>query len=138
MNCFRCMVDWRKAVRSRSCQRDQHLYPSKQPRYYSSYFYPLQNLPFISPSPLAHHQWGFSKKIWRFIKYPTQRGVLINPFHATDLFWYPLKTSENHRFSDAFRGYQKRSVAGNGLKAKTQRRRCGCLRLKAWERNILE
>ena len=42
----------------------------------------------------------------------------INPFLATDLFWYPLKTSENQRFrfSDVFRGYQKRSVAWNGLK----------------------
>ena len=28
----------------------------------------------------------------------------------------PLKTSENHRFSDVSRGYQKRSVAWNGLK----------------------
>ena len=40
----------------------------------------------------------------------------INLFLATDLFWYPLKT-ENQRFSDVFRGYQKRSVAWNGLKA---------------------
>ena len=38
----------------------------------------------------------------------------VNPFHATDLFWYPLKI-ENQRFSDVFRGYQKRSVALNGL-----------------------
>ena len=28
----------------------------------------------------------------------------VNPFHATDLFWYPLKTSENHWFSDVFGG----------------------------------
>ena len=33
----------------------------------------------------------------------------LNPFHATDLFWYPLKTSENLWFSDVFRGCQKRS-----------------------------
>ena len=33
-------------------------------------------------------------------------AVLINPFHATDLFRYPLKTW----LSDVFRGYQKRSV----------------------------
>ena len=39
----------------------------------------------------------------------------INPFHASDLFWYPLKISEKQRFSDVFRGYQKRSVAWNGL-----------------------
>ena len=42
--------------------------------------------------------------------------LIINPFHATDLFWYPLKTSENLCFSDVFRGYQKRSVAWNGLR----------------------
>ena len=41
----------------------------------------------------------------------------INPFHATDLFWYPLKTSENQRFSDIFRGYQKRSVVLNRLRS---------------------
>ena len=23
---------------------------------------------------------------------------MINPFHALDLFWYPLKTSENQSF----------------------------------------
>ena len=40
---------------------------------------------------------------------------LFNPFHATNLFWYLLKTSENQRFSDVFRGHQKRSVAWNGL-----------------------
>ena len=42
--------------------------------------------------------------------------MLLNPFYATDPFWYPLKTSENQTFSDVFRGYQKRSVAWNGLK----------------------
>ena len=39
----------------------------------------------------------------------------INPFHASGLFWYPLKASENLWFSDVFRGYQKRTVAWNGL-----------------------
>ena len=32
---------------------------------------------------------------------------LINPFHATDLFLYPVKTSENQRFFD-FSGGIKR------------------------------
>ena len=40
---------------------------------------------------------------------------VINPSHATSLFQYLLKTSENHWFSDVFRGYQKRPVAWNGL-----------------------
>ena len=43
---------------------------------------------------------------------PVAYWLVIKPFHATDLFWYPLKTSENQR------GYQKRSVAGNGLMKK--------------------
>ena len=41
--------------------------------------------------------------------------TVINPFHATGLFRYPLKTSENQSFSDVFRGYRKRPVAWNGL-----------------------
>ena len=42
-----------------------------------------------------------SKTSWNF----------IDPFHL-----YPLKTSENQRFSDVFRGYRKKPVAWNGLK----------------------
>ena len=33
-------------------------------------------------------------------------GVL-NPFHATGTFLYPLKTSENRGFCDVFRWYRK-------------------------------
>ena len=36
--------------------------------------------------------------------------------HATTLFLYPLKTSENQRFPDVFRGYRKWLVACSGLK----------------------
>ena len=32
----------------------------------------------------------------------------FNPFYATGLFLYPLKTSENQKFSDVFMGYRKR------------------------------
>ena len=39
----------------------------------------------------------------------------INPLHATGPILSPLKTSENQRFSDVFRGYRKRSVVWNGL-----------------------
>ena len=35
------------------------------------------------------------------------RNYPINPFHATSLFLYPLKTSENQRLSDIFRGKLK-------------------------------
>ena len=36
----------------------------------------------------------------------TYRMKKLNPFHITGLF-YPLKTSESHRFFDVFRGYQR-------------------------------
>ena len=49
---------------------------------------------------------------------PQQKASSINQFYATDLFWYPLKTSENQGFSDVFRGYQKRLVTWNELKEK--------------------
>ena len=39
--------------------------------------------------------------------------LLANLLQATDLFLYPLKTLENWRFSDIFRGYrQKQSLGG--------------------------
>ena len=52
---------------------------------------------------------------WKSSTPKIMHEALINPFHATDLFWYSLKTSEKQRFSDVFKGYQKRSVAWNGL-----------------------
>ena len=60
----------------------------------------------------------FSKFFYRFKhkflyeKVATSKNILesFNPYQATDLFWFPLKTSENLWFSDVFRGYQKRSV----------------------------
>ena len=36
---------------------------------------------------------------------------LLNPFNATGLLLYPLKTSENLYLSDVFRGYRRRPVA---------------------------
>ena len=43
-------------------------------------------------------------------------STCFNPFHATGLFLYPLKTLENQRFSDNYRGYRKRPVASKRLK----------------------
>ena len=40
---------------------------------------------------------------------------VINQFQVTGLFLYPLKISENQRFSDVFRVYRKRPVAWNWL-----------------------
>ena len=35
------------------------------------------------------------------------KADFMNPFHATDLFLYPLKTSGNQRIEDVSRGYKK-------------------------------
>ena len=47
---------------------------------------------------------------WRAIK-----SLFINSFHATGLFLYPLKATENLWFSDVFRGYREGLVVWNGL-----------------------
>ena len=39
----------------------------------------------------------------------------INPFHATGLYLYPLKTSEKLWFPDIFSGHRKRLLKLNGL-----------------------
>ena len=41
---------------------------------------------------------------------------LFNPFSTNVPLLYPLKVSENHRFSDAFRGYRTGTLVENGLK----------------------
>ena len=47
-------------------------------------------------------------------------GKTLNPFQANVPFLYALKTSENQRFSNDFRGYRNEPLAWNGLeKAKT-------------------
>ena len=47
--------------------------------------------------------------------YKQQLSGVLNLFHATGNFLYPLKTLENQTFSVAFRGYRKGSVVRNGL-----------------------
>ena len=54
---------------------------------------------------------SFCKKIFNCIKYLQ----LLNPFQANVPFLYPLKTLENLRLSDVFRGYRKGALAWNGL-----------------------
>ena len=39
------------------------------------------------------------------------KNLIINPFHATALFLYPLKKSENLRFSDIFMEVKKKISA---------------------------
>ena len=40
----------------------------------------------------------------------------MNPFHANVPFLYTLKTSENHRFADFFRGFRNGTLTQNGLR----------------------
>ena len=40
--------------------------------------------------------------------------ICVNQFHATAPFLYPLKTTENLRFSEVFMGYKKRAAEWNG------------------------
>ena len=44
-----------------------------------------------------------------------KRFPSINPFQVNVPFLYLLKTSENQRFSDVFRGYRKGTFTWNGL-----------------------
>ena len=44
---------------------------------------------------------NFKTEFLNSLNYIPNIPSLINPFHATDLFWYPLKTSENLWFSVA-------------------------------------
>ena len=55
----------------------------------------------------------------------------VNPFHATGLFLYPLKTLENQSFFDVFRSYRirKSSVAWNRLMSKVAFNQIFCLDL---------
>ena len=46
-----------------------------------------------------------------FIKITKSVHAIFKPFHATGLFLYPLKTSENFCFSDVFKEHRKRPVA---------------------------
>ena len=38
------------------------------------------------------------------------KAFKVNKLHVTGFFLYPLKTSKNHWFSGAFKGYGKRPV----------------------------
>ena len=55
------------------------------------------------------------RKIFSVFQFLHNMKMLVNPFHATRLFRYALKTSENLKFSDVFRGYRNGPVAWNGL-----------------------
>ena len=61
---------------------------------------------------------GFSNAFYhyniRFV-YLSITDYVLNPFLTNVSFLYPLKTLENHRFSDVFRGYKSGTLVENGL-----------------------
>ena len=60
--------------------------------------------------------WLWFKPFWSKNKnICVSSNCLFNPFHATDLFLYPVKTFESHRISEVFWGYRKRPVSWNGF-----------------------
>ena len=62
---------------------------------------------------------GLIKSIVKFIgwsKIHLNRGSLFNPSSTNVSLLYPLKISENLRFSDVFRGYRSETSAENELK----------------------
>ena len=78
------------------------------------------------PQLLTKHNYLKLLPLWRFWFVPFSvklnlftvilAALLINQFHVAGLFFYPLKTSENQRFSDVFKGYRKKLMAWNGLR----------------------
>ena len=66
-----------------------------------------------SVNNFSEHMRNISKYFETHAKYfRTQRNILNNqPISCHSFFLYPLKISENQRFSDVFRGYRKIPVA---------------------------
>ena len=50
----------------------------------------------------------------------------LRPYEANISFLYPLKTSENQRFSDAFREYKNETLASNRLMIKNGKQIVTC------------
>ena len=53
---------------------------------------------------------------WTEVNSSSNNFFTFNPLHAPVPFLYPLKISENQRFSDVSRGYRNGTLVWNGLK----------------------
>ena len=63
---------------------------------------------YISENPLIEHP---NQTITMEFEY----GKVFNPFSTNVPLLYSLKTSENRRLSDVFRGYRSGTLVENGL-----------------------
>ena len=89
-----------------------------------SYFAKLSHKANVDTSLMKVWYFTLSHKLKLLKRYEFERGLwflfqhllkAVNPFRTTGLFRYPPRKTENQRFPDVFRGYQKRPVAWNGL-----------------------
>ena len=62
-----------------------------------------------------HERCILKLKIYTKIKRSEKNEKILSPFNATVPFLYPLKVTENHRFSDIFMGYENGKLALIGL-----------------------
>ena len=69
---------------------------------------------FLYGMDLRHDRVKNLKPIWKKRENSLSLCTSINPFYATGLFSYPLKTSEIQRIY-VLRGYQKTTMAWNML-----------------------
>ena len=67
-------------------------------------------------SPITER--GLNKSFFRnrVSIFQKQGSSIFNPFSTSVPYLYPLKTLENRRFSDIFRGYRSGTLVENGLK----------------------
>ena len=90
----------------------------RQLHVYSNSFSVVKVFKLLISNPGIYNSFFFYSKLLEIS--PQMLNSSITCFSLTHFmpfvsFYTPLKTSENQRFSDVFRGYRKRPVAWNGL-----------------------
>ena len=99
-------------------QRSVETLKSETEKFFLPYTWDLNICPWANHDYFLLHtveEFSDMRYSWKLHWWYTLIKKLVNPFHATGLFRYPLKTSENQRFPDMLRGYRKRPVAWNWL-----------------------
>ena len=101
---------WRKQQKS---QKQQYVLGGKKCSFFGKFgvlcFFVTSVLRFAF---LSYHQWIL---LAIFLSFENEISHLFNPFHATGLFLYPLKTWENLWVADILMGYIKKPVTRNGF-----------------------
>ena len=74
----------------------------------------VQNFSFSENFTYILNEWALTWQAYFRMNNSMSHSIFIH-FMPQRFILYPLKTSENQRFSVVFRGYRKRPVAWNGL-----------------------